>query len=429
MTTIIGSGGGGGKGAASSSRSPRTTPDSLDSRQYATIVDLISEGEIEGLVDGSKSIFFNGTALQNAQGEFNFEDVTVHTRNGTQAQGYIPILSGTENVRSVNRGVVKDGPVIESITDDEVDAVRLTITVESLQRIDSGTGDTLGSSFVLQIFVKYESESDYSEDPLIEDKVSGRTADRYQKDYLITLNRPDANGTDNVEIKVVRVTKDSTSSLKTNAFIFTSLTEIKYSKLRYPNSALVALRVDSEQFNSIPTRKYLVKGIKVRIPAGVTVDSDTGRIIYPENFVWNGTLAAATWTSCPAWILYDLLTNTRYGFGNHIDTAQLDKYAFFAASKYSNALVDDGFGGQEARFSCNTTIQTAEESFKLVNDLLSVMRCQRILAAGSLTIAQDAPRDAAYLFTTANVTEEGFTYSGSSLKSSPDCCCHQVPRH
>ena len=421
MTTIIGAGGGGGGkgGGGGSSRSPRTTPDSLDSRQYATLVDLISEGEIEGLVDGSKSIFFNGTALQNAKGEFNFEDVTVHTREGTQLQGYIPILSGTENVRAINRGVVKDGPVIESITDDEVDAVRLTITVPSLQRIDNKTGDTLGSSFVLQIFVKYQSDSDYSEDPLIEDKISGRTADQYQKDYLITLNRPDANGTDNVEIKVVRVTKDSTSSLKTNAFTFTSLTEIKYSKFRYPNSALVALRVDSEQFNNIPTRKYLVKGIKVRIPAGVTVDSDTGRIIYPENFVWNGTFAAATWTSCPAWILYDLLTNTRYGFGNHIDSAQLDKYAFFAASKYSNALVDDGFGGQEARFSCNTTIQTAEESFKLVNDLLSVMRCQGFWAAGSLTIAQDAPRDAAYLFTSANVTEEGFSYSGSSLKTRP----------
>ena len=190
-------------------------------------------------------------------------------------------------------------------------------------------------------------------------------------------------------------------------------------KLRYPNSALVAPRVEAEQFSSIPTRKYFVKGVKVAIPAGVTVDSDTGRIIYPENFVWNGTFAAATWTSCPAWILYNLLTNTRYGLGNHVDTAQIDKYAFFAASKYANALVDDGFNGQEARFSCNTTIQTAEESFKLVNDLLSVMRCQGFWAAGSLTIEQDAPKDAAYLFTNANVTEEGFNYSGSSLKTRP----------
>jgi len=416
MTTIIGSGGGGGsKGGGGSSRSPRTTPDSLDSRQYATVVDLISEGEIEGLVDGSKGIFLNGTALQSAQGGFNFEDVTVYTRNGTQAQTFIPITSGSENIRAINRGVVKDGPVTETIVDDEVDAVRVTVTVPSLQRINNTTGDTTGTKIELKILVKYQSDSDFA--VLIEDKISGRTADKYQKDYLITLNRP--NSADNVDIKVERVTKDSNSSLLTNAFSWSSLTEIKYAKLRYPNSALVALRVDAEQFSSIPKRKYLVKGVKVAIPAGVTVDSDTGRIIYPENFVWNGTFAAATWTSCPAWILYNLLTNTRYGFGNHIDTAQLDKYAFFAASKYSNALVDDGFGGQEARFSCNTTIQTAEEAFKLVNDLLSVMRCQGFWAAGSLTIEQDAPKDAAYLFTTANVTEEGFTYSGSSLKTRP----------
>jgi len=414
MTTIIGAGGGG-KGGGGSSRSPKTTPDSLDSRQYATVLDLISEGEIEGLVDGNKSIFLNGTALQNAQDEFNFEDVTVYTRNGTQAQTYIPITSGTENERSVNRPVTQFVSVTETITDDDVDAVRVTVSIPSLQKINNKTGDTLGSSVRLKIFAQYAGGG--FGDALIDDTISGRTADLYQKDYLITLNRP--NATDNVDIKVERVTEDSNDALLTNAFSWSSMTEIKYAKLRYPNSALIALRVDAEQFSSVPTRKYLVKGVKVKIPAGVTVDSDTGRIIYPENFVWNGTFAAATWTSCPAFILYDLLTNTRYGFGNHVDTAQIDKYAFFAASKYSNALVDDGFGGQEARFSCNTTIQTAEESFKLVNDLLSVMRCQGFWAAGSLTIEQDAPRDAAYLFTNANVTEEGFNYSGSSLKTRP----------
>jgi hypothetical protein len=180
------------------------------------------------------------------------------------------------------------------------------------------------------------------------------------------------------------------------------------------------LRVDAEQFSSIPSRSYLIKGIKVQIPSGVTVEPTTGRIIYPSNFVWNGTFAAATWTSCPAWILWDLLTSTRYGLGNHIAASQLDKWAFFAASKYSNTLVSNGFGGQEARFSCNTSIQTAEEAYKLVNDLLSVMRCQAFWSTGSLTIAQDAPSDPVYLFSQANVTPEGFSYSGSSLKIRPN---------
>ncbi len=416
MTTIIGAGGSSGPKGGGGSRTPKTTPDSLDSRQYATVVDLISEGEIEGLVDGNKSIFLNDTALESATGDPNFEDVTIYTRNGTQLQTYVPVTSGTENTRSVGREVTKLVPIIESVNDDDVDAVRVTISIPALQKINNKNGDTKGTKVQLKIFIEY-ANAGYS-DAVIDDTISGRTADLYQKDYLLTLNRP--NPEDNVNIKVERITEDSEDSLLSNAFSWSSLVEIKYAKLAYPNSALVVLRVDSEQFNSIPSRKYLIKGVKVAIPAGVTVDSITGRIIYPDDFIWNGTFSDAnTWCSCPAFILWDLLTNTRYGFGNHIDVAQLDKYAFFAASKYSNALVDDGFGGQEARFSCNTTIQTAEESFKLVNDLLSVMRCQGFWAAGSLTIEQDAPKDAAYLFTIANVTQEGFGYSGSSLKTRP----------
>jgi len=413
--TIIGAMGGGGKGGGGSSRTPNTAPDSLDSRQYANVIDLISEGEIEGLADGFKSIFLNNTALQNADGTYNFQDVEIYTRNGTQNQAYIPLSSGVEDEKPVGLTVVKAVPQVRTITDVDVDAVRVTIAIPSLQKINSKNGDTLGANVRLQISVQYQGAGYTLK---VDDTITGRTADEYRKDYLIELARP--NPSDVVDIKVTRVTDDSTESLLTNAFSWSSYTEIVWAKVTYANSALVGLRVDAEQFNSIPTRSYLVKGIKVQIPSGATVDSATGRIIYPANFVWNGTFSAATWTSCPAWILWDLLTSPRYGFGNHIAASQLDKWAFFAASKYSNALVDDGFGGQEARFSCNTSIQTAEEAYKLVNDLLSVMRCQAFWSTGSLTIAQDAPSDPVYLFNQANVTPEGFSYSGSSLKIRPN---------
>jgi predicted phage tail protein len=416
--TIIGAGGGGGfgkGGGGGSSRTPSTAPDSLDSRQYANVIDLISEGEIEGLADGFKSIYLNNTVLQNPDNSYNFQDVTIYTRNGTQNQTYIPLTSGVEDEKPVGLTVVKAVPQVRTITDVDVDAVRITIAIPSLQQINSTNGDTSGTSVQLQIAVQYQGGGYTTK---IDDTISGRTADEYRKDYLIELARP--NPSDIIDIKVTRVTDDSTNSLLTNAFSWSSYTEIIWAKLTYANSALVGLRVDAEQFSSIPTRSYLVKGIKVRIPSGTTVDSATGRIIYPANFIWNGTFSAATWTSCPAWILYDLLTASRYGFGNHISAAQLDKWAFFAASKYSNALVDDGFGGQEARFSCNTSIQTAEEAYKLVNDLLSVMRCQAYWSTGSLTIAQDAPSDPVYLFNQANVTPEGFSYSGSSLKIRPN---------
>jgi predicted phage tail protein len=420
--TIIGAGGGGGGGGkggggggGGSSRTPSTAPDSLDSRQYVNVIDLISEGEIEGLADGFKSIFLNNTVLQNPDNSYNFQDVTVYTRNGTQNQTYIPLSSGVEDEKLVGITVAKAVPQVRTITDVDVDAVRITIAIPSLQQINNTNGDTSGASVRLQIAVQYQGGGYTTK---IDDTISGRTADEYRKDYLIELVRP--NPSDVVDIKVTRITDNSTDSLLANAFNWNSYTEIIWAKLTYPNSALVGIRVDAEQFSSIPSRSYLVKGIKVQIPSGATVDSATGRIIYPDDFIWNGTFSAATWTSCPAFILYDLLTNPRYGFGNHIAASQLDKWAFFAASKYANTLVDDGFGGQEARFSCNTSIQTAEEAYKLVNDLLSVMRCQAFWSIGSLTIAQDAPSDPVYLFNQANVTPEGFSYSGSSLKVRPN---------
>ena len=413
--TIIGAGGDMGKGGGGSSRTPSTAPDSLDSRQYANVIDLISEGEIEGLADGFKSIFLNNTVLQNPDGTYNFQDVTIYTRNGTQNQTYIPLSGGIEDEKPVGITVVKAVPQVRTITDVDVDSVRITISIPSLQKIDNTNGDTSGSSVQLQIAVQYQGGGYTTK---IDDTISGRTADEYRKDYLIQLARP--NASDIVDIKVTRITDDSTDTLLANAFSWSSYTEIIDAKLTYANSALVGIRVDAEQFSSIPSRSYLIKGIKVQIPSGATVDAATGRIIYPDNFVWNGTFAAATWTSCPAFILFDLLTSNRYGFGDHIAAAQLDKWAFFAASKYANALVDDGFGGQEARFSCNTSVQTAEEAYKLVNDLLSVMRCQAFWSIGSLTIAQDAPSDPVYLFNQANVTPEGFSYSGSSLKVRPN---------
>jgi predicted phage tail protein len=432
--TIIGAGGFGKGGDGGSSRTPSTAKDSLDSRQYANVIDLISEGEIEGLVQQTvtiggvssistlPSIYLNNTPIQNLNGTYNFEDVEIYTRNGTQNQTYIPLSPGVEDETPVGLAVIKDVPITRSITDVDVDAVRVTIAIPALQNIDPTTGNTNGASVQLKIAVQYAgagfTDQAIGLNGATTDTISGRTGDEYRKDYLIQLARP--NPSDSVDIRVTRVTADSTSALLSNAFNWQSYTEIIWAKLRYPNSALVGLRVDAEQFNSIPSRSYLVKGVKVAIPAGVSVDPQNGRIIYPENFVWNGTFAAATWTACPAWILYDLLTSSRYGFGEHIDAAQLDKWAFFAASKYANELVDDGFGGTEVRFSCNATIQTAEEAYKLVNDLLSVMRCQGFWSSGSMTIAQDRPSDAAFLFTAANVTPEGFCYSGSSLKTRPN---------
>jgi hypothetical protein len=412
MTDLILGAGGGGKGGDSggggSQHTPTEAANSLFSTSYAKLIDLISEGEIYGLVNGLKSVYVDNTPLQNADGSYNFQNVTVYTKTGTQSQAYIPGFDDIANEVSVGTTVTASTPIVRTITNTAVNAARVTVTVPQLQQY-TDQGDINGASVNLWIAVQYNGGGFTT---VIDDTISGRTGQQYQKQYSVNLS-----GAFPIDIRVTRVTADSGSSKLINAFSWTSYTEVTYAKLAYPNSALVGVRIDAEQFSNIPSRSYRVRGIKVKIPSNGTVNSTTGAISYTG--IWDGTFGAAQWTSDPAWCLWDLLTSTRYGFGNHIDTTQLDKWAFYSASQYCGASVPDGFGGTEPRFSCNVNIQTADDAYKLINDMASVFRAMPYWSTGALTVAQDKPSDPAYLFTYANVSEEGFSYSGSSLKTRP----------
>ena len=430
---------------------PYRAPDTLNSRQFASIQDLISEGEIEGFATPSKAgltkgstaynnaalkdVFLNDTPILNSSAsntnpqtaDFNFQNVGFTPRFGTSNQTHIPGIEGSQSTIAVGStptnpdGTISSGEanaVTRQIADKSPnanpDAVKVTITFPQLQRA-TDEGDLLGTSVNLKIQVQYNSGG-FTD--VINDTVTGRTADAYQKEYRVTLT-----GAFPVDVRVVRVTADSSSTQLVNAFTWTSISEIFDDKQSYPNCAYTNLRIDSEQFNSIPKRAYRIRGVKVRIPdAGASnsgtpqVDLQTGRIIYPSGYIFNGTMGAAQWCSCPALILLDLLTTERYGFGTHILDSNLDLFSFIAASKYANELVDDGFGGQEARFSCNVNIQSSSEAFDLINELAGVMRAFPIWSEGSVTLSQDRPTDPSFLFSLANVGENGFSYSGSSLK-------------
>ncbi len=434
---IRGAGGGGGGGGGTTvvqqtvvapTRTPVRDPDTLASKQYATFVDLLSEGEIEGFPSAAayardsadynrallKDVFLNGTqilrqgadATNPQSADYNFQNVTFQARYGTQAQSYISGFSDIESETSVQVKVEQATPITRTISDTTVDAVRVTITVPRLEQY-TDEGDVKGTSINLQIRVQYNGGG-YT--TVIDDTIAGRTADQYQKDYKISIT-----GSFPVDVRVVRITADSLDTNLLNEFYWSSYTEITEQKLRYPNSALVAMRLDAEQFSNIPSRTYRIRGMKVQIPSNGTVNQTTGAISYAG--AWDGTFGAAVWTSDPAWILYALLTNTRWGLGDHITASQLDKFAFYSASQYASTSVDDGFGGTEPRFSCNALIQNQEEAYKLINDLCSVMRVMPYWSTGSLTISQDKPTDANYLFTLANINAEGFIYTGSDLKT------------
>ena len=486
---------------------PFKAPDTLNSKQFATLQDLISEGEIEGFATPSKlglnrgnsvynnaalkDVFLNNTPVLNKNAsnlnpqpaDFNFQDVGFTPRFGTANQAHIPGIEGSESVSNVGVKVTNSASVTRQITNTAVDAAKIVVTFPSLQRFND-EGDIYGTSVNLKIQVQYNGGG-FAD--VINDTVTGRSADAYQKQYRVSFT-----GAFPIDIRVVRVTGDSSSSQLQNDLIFTSITEVVDDKQTYPNSAYTNLRIDSEQFSAIPDRSYRIRGVKVRIPgasasvvsatytqsttvvtvnnnnhglsvgesvvftatsgAGVNgtfviqtvpdvnsftltsstsqtvttsnctfaaipnVDLATGRIRYPNGYIFNGAMSAAQWCSCPALILLDLLTTERYGFGTHIKDANLDLFSFIAASKYANELVNDGFGGQEARFSCNVNIQGSSDAFKLINELAGVMRCFPIWSEGSVFISQDRPTDPTYLFSLANVGEGGFSYSGSSLK-------------
>jgi predicted phage tail protein len=431
---IGGGGGGGGKGGGGGVSGASVAKDNLESKQFARVIDLLSEGEIEGFPSqrgytvgttawynaALKDIYFNNTpvlregadpAATLTRADLNFEYTTISFRLGTQNQTYLTeVGTSVQSEEPVNVKVTKASPVTRTITDVNVNGVRVTLSAPALQ-IFRSNGNVDGTTVEFQIQVSYNG-GPYT--TAIQDSFVGRSADLYQRRYRVDLTQAPP-----VSVRVVRLTDDApvsggSESIQDEIY-WASYTELIYAKTAYPNSAVIGMTISAEQFSSIPSRSYRVRGIKVRIPSNATVDATTGRLIYAG--VWDGTFQSAKWTSDPAWVLWDLLTSKRYGFGDHISDSTLDKWSFFAASQYASALVPDGFGGQEPRFSCNVNIQTQEEAYKLVNDLSSVFRAQPYWSTGSLTIAQDRPVDPSYVFTQSNVTEEGFAYSGSSLKT------------
>jgi len=415
--TIIRGAGGGGKGGGN--RTPVEADDSLQSIQMANVVDLVSEGEIQGLDDGYKSIFLDGTPVQNANGNNNFEGYQIETRNGTQTQSYISSLAANEIERTniglpveLIRGTGTNPNVtVKQITNTAASKVRVTISIPTLRKIEDD-GDIVGHEVKIKIRVQY-SGGTYS--LVKEDEIKGKSSNNYQRDYVFPLT-----GSFPVNIELSRISADETSSKISNKTFWSNLTEIIDEKLSYPNSALVYLRFDSRQFSNIPVRKYLIRGIKTKLPSNASVDTTThlGRVTYSG--VWDGSFGAATWHSDPSWHLYNLLINDRYGVG--LNAATLDKFDFYTISQYCNELVSDHKNGQEVRFALNMVINQRKQVYDAIKELTSIFRGMSYYGAGSLVVTQDSPQDSKYLIGNANVVDGNFEYTGTSQKARHTTC-------
>ncbi len=406
----------------------------LSSKQFNTVVEIVGEGELEGSATASKAgitdktstayfnafkkdIFLNSTqVLQEAasntapeDSDFNFKDVGFDFRLGTSSQTFIDGISNIETETVIGTTVTTSTPVTHTVSSSDINAVRVTLRFPSMQKFEND-GDINGVEVNLLIKT---IENDGTTTTVINDTVKGRSTNSYFRDYIVKLKSTTSFP---VAIRVERVTADSSEATLVNAFQFQQATNIIFEQNAYANTAHVALRFNAEQFPRVPKRVFRLRGRKIKIPHNATVDLQTGAISYAGTF--NGTFKTdKEWTTDPAWILYDLLTDTRAGCG--IAESNLDKFSFKTVSEYCGTSVDagNGDGSTEPRFSCNVNITQQEEAYGLINALCSVMRVMPFYSAGGISISQDSPKDPSYIFTNANVTEEGFLYAGSSLKT------------
>ena len=426
MILIQGAGGGGSKNGGN--RTPTEADDSLQSVQHAKVLDLICEGPIQGLDNQSvplNSIFLDGTPVANSAGESRFSANSysiIADRLGTQDQAYIPDLEGTSVEQSVGVTITKADPpftatqaIGDGTNSTSIDKVRVTISFAQLQKFEDD-GDIKPTSVKLEIQIAYNGASPQT---IKTDTVSGKSSSTYKRDYLITPNvwNGQSGGASNwpIEITLVRLSADA-SNKYISAFVWESYTKISDEKLTYPNSALMYLRFDASAFNRIPQRKYLIRGLRVNIPHNGSVDTSThiGRVTY-SNTIFNGTVNNLQWTNDPAWCLWDLLVNTRYGCS--IPASSLDAFDFYKISQYCNELVSDGKGGVEPRYSCNMLINSKAEVYDAIQAMTAIFRGMSFYSSGTLSVLCDKPRDSQYLLGPSNVVNGVFNYEGSSQKA------------
>lgn len=384
----MGKGGGGG-------HTPVEAKETSRSKQLVKIVEVISDGEIEGLADGMKSVYFDNTPVQNKDGSYNFNNVQLEGRVGSQVQDVIAGFNTSEKEVSVGTQVRKNLPITRTVTDNKVSRLRLTIGVQSLFS-QNENGDTNGTTVELVITIGSQSY------PV---SISGKYSSQYLQQHTFD-NLPPVPFT----VKVERATEDSKSQRLQNNTVWSSYTEIIDTEFTYPNTALIGVKFDSEYFSNIPARTYDLLGLRVKVPSNY----DTRTRKYTG--MWDGTFKT-DWTDNPAWILYDVVTSKRYGLGNRLGEFGADKWALYQVSQYCDQLVPDGFGGQEPRFTCNAWLTEQRSAYDVINDICSIFRAIPVWNGQQLTVVMDRPSDPVWTYTNANVEKGEFNYTFSAKKA------------
>ncbi|NUL93351.1 phage tail tip protein [Escherichia coli] len=392
-----------GKGS-SKGHTPREAKDNLKSTQLLSVIDAISEGPVEGPVDGLKSVLLNSTPVLDSEGNTNISGVTVVFRAGEQEQtppeGFES--SGSETVLGTE--VKYDTPITRTITSANIDRLRFTFGVQALVETTS-KGDRNPSEVRLLVQIQrnggWVTEKDIT--------IKGKTTSQYLASVVVGNLPPRP-----FNIRMRRMTPDSTTDQLQNKTLWSSYTEIIDVKQCYPNTALVGVQVDSEQFGSQQvSRNYHLRGRILQVPSNYNPQTRQ------YSGIWDGTFKPA-YSNNMAWCLWDMLTHPRYGMGKRLGAADVDKWALYVIGQYCDQSVPDGFGGTEPRITCNAYLTTQRKAWDVLSDFCSAMRCMPVWNGQTLTFVQDRPSDKVWTYNRSNVVmpDDGapFRYSFSALK-------------
>ncbi|EML9706755.1 TPA: phage attachment tail tip protein J [Escherichia coli] len=392
-----------GKGS-SKGHTPREAKDNLKSTQLLSVIDAISEGPVEGPVDGLKSVLLNSTPVLDTEGNTNISGVTVVFRAGEQEQtppeGFES--SGSETVLGTE--VKYDTPITRTITSANIDRLRFTFGVQALVETTS-KGDRNLSEVRLLVQIQrnggWVTEKDIT--------IKGKTTSQYLASVVVDNLPPRP-----FNIRMRRMTPDSTTDQLQNKTLWSSYTEIIDVKQCYPNTALVGVQVDSEQFGSQQvSRNYHLRGRILQVPSNYNPQTRQ------YSGIWDGTFKPA-YSNNMAWCLWDMLTHPRYGMGKRLGAADVDKWALYVIGQYCDQSVPDGFGGTEPRITCNAWLTTQRKAWDVLSDFCSAMRCMPVWNGQTLTFVQDRPSDKVWTYNRSNVVmpDDGapFRYSFSALK-------------
>ncbi|OYB79857.1 phage tail tip domain-containing protein [Escherichia coli] len=392
-----------GKGS-SKGHTPREAKDNLKSTQLLSVIDAISEGPVEGPVEGLKSVLLNSTPVLDSEGNTNISGVTVVFRAGEQEQSPPEGFESSGSETVLGTEVKYDTPITRTITSANIDRLRFTFGVQALVETTS-KGDRNPSEVRLLVQIQrnggWVTEKDIT--------IKGKTTSQYLASVVVDNLPPRP-----FNIRMRRMTPDSTTDQLQNKTLWSSYTEIIDVKQCYPNTALVGVQVDSEQFGSQQvSRNYHLRGRILQVPSNYNPQTRQ------YSGIWDGTLKPA-YSNNMAWCLWDMLTHPRYGMGKRLGAADVDKWALYVIGQYCDQLVPNGFGGTEPRITCNAYLTTQRKAWDVLSDFCSAMRCMPVWNGQTLTFVQDRPSDKVWTYNRSNVVmpDDGapFRYSFSALK-------------